>query len=108
MGSNSSSNIITMRLIIFTLSALLAFAVAEREFSLCAREEKVCPGGVKPKTPCADGSQPKWKRCADRSEPVRQCATGKPHCPWTTKNRNHPWGKKISAFAGPVTTLGQI
>merc|ERR1719192_2899137 len=92
-----------MRLIIFTLSALLAFAVAEREFNLCAREEKVCPGGVKPKTPCADGSQPrcpsgrtdtckpKWKRCADRSEPVRQCATGKPHCPWTTKNRNHPW-----------------
>merc|ERR1712200_241445 len=80
-------------------------AVAEREFNLCAREEKVCPGGVKPKTPCADGSQPKcpsgrtdtckpkWKRCADRSEPVRQCATGKPHCPWTTKNRNHPWGK---------------
>merc|ERR1712066_442968 len=79
MGSSS----IIMRLIIFTLSALLAFAVAEREFNLCAREEKVCPGGVKPKTPCADGSQPKcpsgrtdtckpkWKRCADRSEPVR-------------------------------------
>merc|ERR550534_2494681 len=95
-----------MRLIIFTLSALLAFAVAEREFNLCAREEKVCPGGVKPKTPCADGSQPKcpsgrtdtckpkWKRCADRSEPVRQCATGKPHCPWTTKNRNHPWANR--------------
>merc|ERR1711862_974166 len=91
MGSSSSSKTIIMRLIIFTLSALLAFAVAEREFNLCAREEKVCPGGVKPKTPCADGSQPrypsgrtdtckpKWKRCADRSEPVRQCATGKPH-----------------------------
>merc|ERR1712210_400569 len=58
-------------------------------------DEKVCPGGVKPKTPCADGSQPKcpsgrtdtykpkWKRCADRSKPVRQCVTGKPHCPWT-------------------------
>merc|ERR1711971_713449 len=85
-GSNSST-INIMRLIILTLSALLAFAVAEREFNLCAREEKVCPGGVKPKTPCADGSQPKcpsgrtdtckpkWKRCADRSEPVRQCAT---------------------------------
>ena len=29
-----------IRLIIFTLSALLAFAVAEREFNLCAREEK--------------------------------------------------------------------
>merc|ERR1712243_189581 len=84
MGSSS----IIMRSIIFTLSALLAFAVAEREFNLCARAEKVCPGGVKPKTPCADGSQPrcpsgrtdtckpKWKRCADRSEPVRQCATG--------------------------------
>merc|ERR1712066_1027724 len=102
MGSSS----IIMRLIIFTLSALLAFAVAEREFNLCAREEKVCPGGVKPRTPCADGSQPKcpsgrtdtckpkWKRCADRSEPVRQCATGKPHCPWTTKNRSHPFGPK--------------
>merc|ERR1711936_1471898 len=79
MGSSST---IIMRLIIFTLSALLAFAVAEREFNLCAREEKVCPGGVKPKTPCADGSQPrcpsgrtdtckpKWKRCAGRSEAV--------------------------------------
>merc|ERR1712210_264911 len=78
----SSSTIVKMRLIIFTLSALLAFAVAEREFNLCSRDEKVCPGGVKPKTPCADGSQPKcpsgrtdtckpkWKRCADRSEPV--------------------------------------
>merc|ERR1711971_1501778 len=89
-GSNSSTINIT-RLIILTLSALLAFAVAQREFNLCAREEKVCPGGVKPKTPCADGSQPKcpsgrtdtckpkWKRGADRSEPVRQCATGKPH-----------------------------
>merc|ERR1739845_180501 len=77
-----------------------AFAVAEREFNLCAREEKVCPGGVKPKTPCADGSQPKCpsgrtdtckpkvKRCADRSEPVRQCATGKPHCPGTTHGAN--------------------
>merc|ERR1712179_201435 len=100
---SSSSTVVKMRLIIFTVSALLAFA--EREFNLCSREEKVCPGGVKPKTPCADGSQPrcpsgrtdtckpKWKRCGDRSEPVRQCATGKPHCPWTTKNRNHPWGK---------------
>merc|ERR1712088_628922 len=80
---SSSSTIVKMRLIIFTLSALLAFAVAEREFNLCSRDEKVCPGGLKPKTPCADGSQPKcpsgrtdtckpkWKRCADRSEPVR-------------------------------------
>merc|ERR1712243_365793 len=91
-GSSSTIKV-KMRLIIFTLSALLAFAVAEREFNLCAREEKVCPGGVKPKTPCADGSQPKcpsgrtdtckpkWKRCADRSEPVRQCATGSPTAP---------------------------
>merc|ERR1711983_400186 len=83
MGSSSTIKV-KMRLIIFTLSALFAFAVAEREFNLCAREEKVCPGGVKPKTPCADGSQPKcpsgrtdtckpkWKRCADRSEPVGQ------------------------------------
>merc|ERR1712108_9122 len=83
----------TMRLIIFTLSALLAFAVAEREFNLCAREEKVCPGGVKPKTPCADGSQPrcpsgrtdpckpKWRRCADRSEPVSSARQGNPTAP---------------------------
>ena len=35
------TNSISTRLIIFTLSALLAFAVAEREFNLCAREEKV-------------------------------------------------------------------
>ena len=35
------TNSIFTRLIIFTLSALLAFAVAEREFNLCAREEKV-------------------------------------------------------------------
>merc|ERR1712158_11823 len=105
MGSNSST-IIIMRLIILTLSALLAFAVAEREFSLCAREEKVCPGGVKPKTPCADGSsprcpsgrtdtcKPKSKRCADGSEPARQCASGKPHCPWTTKNKKNPWTRR--------------
>merc|ERR1712168_183565 len=46
MGSSSSSKTIIMRLIIFTLSALLAFAVAEREFNLCAREEKVCPGDI--------------------------------------------------------------
>merc|ERR1711964_465284 len=77
MGGNSSSNIITMRLIIFTLSALLAFAVAEREFNLCAREEKVCPGGVKPKTPCADGSQPKCPSgrtdtCKPKLEEVRR------------------------------------
>merc|ERR1711974_254531 len=58
MGSNSSSNIITMRLIIFTLSALLAFAVAEREFNLCAREEKVCPGGVKPSEAVRDRETP--------------------------------------------------
>merc|ERR1712226_1322224 len=115
MGSSST---IIMRLIIFTLSALLAFAVAEREFNLCAREEKVCPGGVKPRTPCADGSQPKcpsgrtdtcepkWKRCADRSEPVRQCATGKPHSPWTTKNRNHPWGIDVSHILGYPTSTG--
>ena len=32
---------ILLRLIIFTLSALLAFAVAEREFNLCSRDEKV-------------------------------------------------------------------
>merc|ERR1712072_540364 len=106
-GSSSSSNIIiTMRLIIFTLSALLAFAVAEREFNLCAREEKVCPGGVKPRTPCADGSQPKcpsgrtdtckpkWKRCADRSEPVRQCATGISHFNRTKYNKSHTFGPK--------------
>merc|ERR1712045_427280 len=92
MGSNSTIKV-KMRLIIFTLSALLAFAVAEREFNLCAREEKVCPGGVKPKTPCADGSQPKcpsgrtdtckpkWKRCADRSEPVRSAPLGSPTAP---------------------------
>merc|ERR1712107_659369 len=122
MGSSSTVKV-RMRLIIFTLSALLAFAMAEREFNLCAREEKVCPGGVKPKTPCADGSQPrcpsgrtdtckpKWKRCADRSEPVRQCATGKPHCPWTTKNRNHPWGKMTTWDHGlvqPPTTADQM
>merc|ERR1712037_562709 len=101
MGSTQST---------WALSALLAFAVAEREFNLCSRDEKVCPGGVKPKTPCADGSQPKcpsgrtdtckpkWKRCADRSEPVRQCAMGKPHCPWTTKNRNHPWANRCLSF----------
>merc|ERR1719490_123940 len=89
-----------MRLIILTLFALSAnaddtengnaTAFEERKFSLCAREEKVCPGGVKPKTPCADGSsprcpsgktdtcKPKSKRCADGSEPARQCASGKP------------------------------
>jgi len=99
----SATSVISMRLIILTLATLSAMTVAERKFNQCAREEKICPGGVKPRTPCADGSsprcpsgrtdtcKPKWKRCADRSKPVRQCVTGKPHCPWTTKNRRNPW-----------------
>merc|ERR1719341_2454343 len=99
-----------MRLIILTLAALSAMAVAER--NLCAKEEKICPGGSKPRTPCADsrylygyglgyhglGARVYYGRslgsktrgvigCADGSKPVRQCAKGKPHCPWTTKNR---------------------
>merc|ERR1711936_105952 len=115
----SSSNI--MRLIIFTLSALLAFAVAEREFNLCAREEKVCPGGVRPKTPCADGSQPrcpsgrtdtckpKWKRCADRSEPVRQSpqesptARGRPRT-GTTRGANNRYLSLL--LLRPLTNIG--
>merc|ERR1711918_89508 len=111
MGSSS----IIMRLIIFTLSALLAFAVAEREFNLCAREEKVCPGGVKPKTPCADGSQPKcpsgrtdtckpkWKRCADRSEPVRQCHWEAP-LPLDHQEQEPPVGQIDNLGSWPCTT----
>merc|ERR1712179_438705 len=106
----SSSTIVKMRLIIFTLSALLAFAVAEREFNLCAREEKVCPGGVKPRTPCADGSQPKcpsgrtdtckpkWKRCADRSasEAVRH---GEAPLPLDDQEQEPPMGQiDVSLF----------
>jgi len=121
MGDASVTSAISMRLIILTLAAFSAMAVAERTFNLCAREEKICPGGVKPRTPCADNSsprcpsgrtdtcKPKWKRCADRSKPVRQCVTGKPHCPWTTKNRHHPWNSRAyvkvrvkSAFDGGV------
>merc|ERR1712029_1032008 len=122
MGSSSSSKTIIMRLIIFTLSALLAFAVAEREFNLCAREEKVCPGGVKPKTPCADGSQPrgpsgrtdtckpKWKRCADRCEAVSDWETP---LPVDHQEQEPPMGQidiflSWEIFDEPVSTSGKI
>merc|ERR1712018_529958 len=100
----SCSTVVKMRLIIFTLSALLAFAVAEREFNLCAREEKVCPGGVKPKAPCADGSQPrcpsgrtdtckpKWKRCADRSASKTVCYRETP-LPMDHQEQEPPMGQ---------------
>ena len=74
-------------------------------FNLCPREERICPGGSSPAVPCVDGSTPRcpsgsttscplhMKKCADRTEPKRQCpkGEGKPHCPWTTKNKHNPW-----------------
>merc|ERR1712200_236981 len=64
-------------------------AVAEREFNLCAREEKVCPGGVKPKTPCADGSQPK---CPSGSAPLGSPTAPGPPRTGTTHGANRQLG----------------
>merc|ERR1712198_609374 len=102
-GQSTKDNVwdINMRLIILlTLAAIFAFALAKRRIISCPKEEKICPGGIKPRIPCADGSSPRcllgradtckpeWKRCADQSKPLRQCETGKPRCASTTMTKN--------------------
>ena len=84
--------------------------------NVCDRMEKQCPQGqgkdgtAEPFDVCGDGSFPRCpggqratcpfhlRKCADRSEPRKQCKVGKPHCPWFTKNRNNPWNLTEKKF----------
>jgi hypothetical protein len=84
--------------------------------NVCTRPERQCPegqgkaGGFEPFDVCVDGSFPRCpngkretcpyhvQKCADRSQPRRQCRVGKPHCPWFTRNRNNEWNPTEEKF----------
>merc|ERR1712071_111981 len=99
MGSRPSSGkhstvIMTRIILVLTICSLVAGDYKRLD---CPREDRQCPGGVKPRDPCPYGADSHCpygvncpyheRKCPDGSKAKKQCTFGKPHCPFHTNDR---------------------
>ena len=99
----------TRIILILTICSLVAGDYKRLD---CPREDRQCPGGVKPRDPCPYGADSHcpygvncpyherlvlspsvtkyailYRKCPDGSKAKKQCTFGKPHCPFHTNDR---------------------